>query len=331
MDDLSQLLLELYRAAQAMPVAEFPDFALVLVKSLLPFDSARLVGRSTWDSQRLEVQSVHLHNEPENMVLDWVTISRLDVVLKHVVTHPGRAWRFHAPTLFAGRDMAVMRDYIERYQHLNTMSYAHLSRNNGRWQRGKPMQGQGLSLFRADPDDMFTAEQSMLLNQLAPHVIEATAINQALAVCEHAPENRRGGTGIVGAQGLLAYCDAILEGLLQEVWPDWRGPRLPTPLWQALVLGDSNGHIGGSVRFTTSRVGELLFLRGERLSPLARLSPREAAIARLYGEGKSYKEIAKTLGLSPATVRNYLARAYAKLEVSDKAELAVLLAREDGG
>lgn len=58
---------------------------------------------------------------------------------------------------------------------------------------------------------------------------------------------------------------------------------------------------------------------------LAQLTPREAEIARRYARGRSCKEIARDLGLSPATVRNHLTAAYGKLKVSDKAALATLL------
>lgn len=58
---------------------------------------------------------------------------------------------------------------------------------------------------------------------------------------------------------------------------------------------------------------------------LARLTAREAEIARRYARGLSCKNIARELGLSPATVRNHLSAAYDKLEVSDKATLANLL------
>ena len=40
----------------------------------------------------------------------------------------------------------------------------------------------------------------------------------------------------------------------------------------------------------------------------------------------TYKEIARDLRLSPATVRHYIRNAYTKLEVSDKAALGRLIA-----
>ena len=51
------------------------------------------------------------------------------------------------------------------------------------------------------------------------------------------------------------------------------------------------------------------------------LSQRERAIATRYADGRTYKQIADELFISPATVRNHLARIYRKLEINGKAEL----------
>ncbi len=53
----------------------------------------------------------------------------------------------------------------------------------------------------------------------------------------------------------------------------------------------------------------------------AELSGREDQIARLYVGGLSYKEIARDLEISPATVRTHLNTIYRKLEVSSRIEL----------
>lgn len=56
-------------------------------------------------------------------------------------------------------------------------------------------------------------------------------------------------------------------------------------------------------------------------SPADSLSPQEQRVVRLVADGKTNKEIAVALELSPKTVRNYLANAFDKLQVSRRAEL----------
>lgn len=56
------------------------------------------------------------------------------------------------------------------------------------------------------------------------------------------------------------------------------------------------------------------------------LGPRELEVARLAGRGLETKEIAALLGTRPATVRNQLHAIFRKLDVSNRAELAFVLA-----
>ena len=51
------------------------------------------------------------------------------------------------------------------------------------------------------------------------------------------------------------------------------------------------------------------------------LSRREFTIAEHYSQGQTYKEIARNLGVSPATVRNHIASIYRKLGINNKAQL----------
>lgn len=62
-----------------------------------------------------------------------------------------------------------------------------------------------------------------------------------------------------------------------------------------------------------------------RDTALAPLSPREAEVARLFGQGLSYKAVARALDSSPATVRHHLRQAYAKLGITSKVQMARLV------
>lgn len=64
-------------------------------------------------------------------------------------------------------------------------------------------------------------------------------------------------------------------------------------------------------------------------TPVDPLTDRERGVLRLAEEGRSNKEIARLLGLSPGTVRNYLSEAAAKLDARSRIE-ASRIARENG-
>lgn len=63
--------------------------------------------------------------------------------------------------------------------------------------------------------------------------------------------------------------------------------------------------------------------------PIPNLTPREAEVLAQLATGLSNKEIARNLSLSPATVKDYLDRLYAKLEARNRVE-ALERARELG-
>lgn len=62
---------------------------------------------------------------------------------------------------------------------------------------------------------------------------------------------------------------------------------------------------------------------------LAALTQREREVLGLVAEGLTNKEIARRLGVSPATIKAHVERIIAKLGVSDRTQAAVLVARAE--
>ncbi|MCR9127038.1 MAG: LuxR C-terminal-related transcriptional regulator [Rhodobacteraceae bacterium] len=60
------------------------------------------------------------------------------------------------------------------------------------------------------------------------------------------------------------------------------------------------------------------------------LSMREQEVVAAYVDGQSYKEIARNLGIAPATVRTHLRTVYRKLGVTSRSELAQAQANHAG-
>jgi DNA-binding CsgD family transcriptional regulator len=58
------------------------------------------------------------------------------------------------------------------------------------------------------------------------------------------------------------------------------------------------------------------------------LTPSELRVARLAAEGRTNREIAYELYVTLKTVEGHLARAYAKLEITGRGQLARALAPE---
>ncbi|HWA60969.1 MAG TPA: response regulator transcription factor [Caulobacteraceae bacterium] len=69
------------------------------------------------------------------------------------------------------------------------------------------------------------------------------------------------------------------------------------------------------------------FRRNDAALASLRLTPQEMRVLERLAAGQSNKEIARTLGLSPNTVKTHLANLFAKLEVSRRTQ-AIGKARE---
>jgi DNA-binding CsgD family transcriptional regulator len=82
--------------------------------------------------------------------------------------------------------------------------------------------------------------------------------------------------------------------------------RLPAPLWAEKARG------------------ELARISGRRSLP-GLLTPTENRVARSAATGRTNQEIADALFLSVRTVESHLSRAYAKLGVRSRTELAAAL------
>ena len=315
-----ELLLELYRGARELSVAEFAGFVFGLVTAVLRFDAARYTALKYFDPGAIVCTS-HVWNDATNTVFDWEQINRHDSVVPTVLAAPGRAFSFDQRTLFAGPGKAIMRDYIERTAHRNNLVIAVRDDDEGLWK--------SLSLYRAGPNDRYAERDRRVLEALMPHVVEALRINESLAALTvGADSDARAAMAIAGLDGTLHYVGPRFVERMRLEWPQWTSTRLPACVLEGAARVDGADWSGRSIGLVVERVGELLFVRTRALCPVAKLSSREVRVAALYGAGRSHKEIARMLELSPATVRNHLQRIYAKLSVNDKAQLATVMMRE---
>jgi DNA-binding CsgD family transcriptional regulator len=95
----------------------------------------------------------------------------------------------------------------------------------------------------------------------------------------------------------------------------------------------------GAVRWADLAAGELEAtgesIRRREPSGVRTLTPQELQVSLLLGEGRTTREVAAALFLSPKTVEYHLRKVYTKLGIRSRVELAeqlaVLTAREQPG
>lgn len=320
MDGLLRSVLELYHLAQETPVTEFPDLALAMLKSLVPFRSA------TWSeaelTPRVEILSVHLHNEPEEVRAKFSSLNSKHTRRVYMAARLAGRASFVNDTLawFGGRDEAPMRAYVRKYDHHRNM----LITDRHQW----------LSLYRPRDSDEYSESDRAIVSLLWSHLAEAMTINRALAVGNQiagGPSRPAGVRALVDRKGVFLHCGMHFLDLLRLEWPDWSEPHIPLALLEELLSSADARVAKERVEIVAQTFGTAMLLTARAVPACERLSPRELAIAREFGDGKSYKTIARELQLSPATVRNVLQKTYRKLDIGNKAALVKLFERERRG
>jgi DNA-binding CsgD family transcriptional regulator len=195
-----------------------------------------------------------------------------------------------------------------------------------------PGRRQCLTLARGRGGAPFAAEELHCFEQLAPHLFQAWDTARSLYAAlqaGRAEKPPRRATAIVDRAGGLHNATGNLEAMLQCEWPGWQaaGNALP-PVLASLVAPHTGAdwqYVGTRVVADFHPVNDMFLMTARPRAADDTLTERERAIARLYAHGSSYKEIAKSFKVSPATVRAHVRNIFRKLKVTKKAHLAELL------
>lgn len=167
------------------------------------------------------------------------------------------------------------------------------------------------------------------------------AVNQ-LSAAMKLSTSEPGRPAVPGSVTILASKDGIgflcldtLREQFGDVWPRWTGDNLPEQL--ACLIDRPGTHILPDrdlvVSVETSPGFQDMDLRRLTLRRLNRfdlLTKREREVARALAGGKSAKEVARHLGLAPATVRNQTQSIYQKLQVDNRAALVAAVSAGAG-
>ena len=321
--DFNTLLLRLYRLSQELPIQHFQDAALALIKQVLPFDSS-MWGTAINTLEGIDIHTVHLHQKSPEMLVAYESVKHLDTGAAMVLGKSRATLALHSESLLSGdRTRREYREFLRRFQHENMLiAVDNNSRTNFvHW----------ISLYRADEDAHCTETERQWLSQLAPHVMQALALNRImhldhLEVADKAMSPY--GNAIADARGVLYHADPQFNSLAQTEWDGWSGPHLPAQLMADVSAGHER-FFGRTIVVRPYTEHGLLFLKVRARCLADLLTEREWTIARRIAKGESHKEIAQVLNRSPATVRNQIQGIYEKLQVRCIATLIEALRRAE--
>jgi DNA-binding CsgD family transcriptional regulator len=125
------------------------------------------------------------------------------------------------------------------------------------------------------------------------------------------------------ARTILLYGLALAAGTTLLQWIEYRyvTRAFSTEIYIALLaLAFISLGIWAGRRLTPAPAAGKGFARNDAAIRSLGLSPRECEILELLASGQSNKEMARTLSISPNTVKTHLARVYEKLEVERRVQ-----------
>jgi len=144
------------------------------------------------------------------------------------------------------------------------------------------------------------------------------------------------GDGIQACRDILATCPGVRvlfltsfaddETVLAAVLAGAHGFCVKQMDVENLVQSIKRVAAGESILDSVATKRMLNWVRGGGAQPAEQqaLSPQEQRIVALVAEGKTNKEIAQELSLSPNTVKNYLSNAFQKLQITRRAQAVAL-------
>lgn len=315
LEDLSALALELHRGAPSRPREAFIDWALEALKRHVHFDSALwAVGHAT--ATGLPVVHTHwLHRQPARLMEDYAAIAPYDTVFIDSLRQPGISIIGDARTV----NPEQTAEYLDRYQIEHVLNTCDID----------PLSGllNDIALWRAQRARPFGEDDRRFMQAAFPHLIEACTHNRLSHLASAASPRMRGSWCAAAADraGVLHVVDDAFPRLLPREWPGWSGPGLPAPLAEAAAAGVARRIAFEHLVCKVIPMDDLVLLQVRECAEIDRLTAREREICAHTAQGLSHKDIARLLGLSPATVRNHLAAACRRLKARNKAQVAALV------
>lgn len=177
-----------------------------------------------------------------------------------------------------------------------------------------------------------------VLARLATHVRNARSVRMAREAVDVAGF----GVLVLDSQGRMAWRSPQAAAWLATLFPDDGAARLADML-QALATPDTaareciapDGRVLTVQPLGPAGLGEqmlLLQLRAASAEPptrlkMAALTPREAEVLSWVAKGKTNRDVAEILGMSPRTVNKHLEHVFEKLGVETRAAAAALASR----
>ncbi len=311
MQALHRLISSLYCQGADVPPERFRRWALRELRSLLPFDAA------VWGSgTRREAQfhNVTVDGLPDSFAAALEASKSINPLFVQVQKNLGKPVAMS--DVLSDRKFYKSELYTQAFAPFGVeriLSSVNLEPRSGLYTL--------LSLYRTDRSKEFSVAEKAIQEQVLHHLIQAASHSFFLTISRPKSGARREWSAVCDATGVFHEVETHFMDMLESGFPDWSGERLPF----ALPPAGFSGSVGEDLCLRVEAMGDLFLLRLREAGPLDQLTERERTVVFQVCEGLSAKAIGANLHLAPSTVSTHLYRAYRKLGVESRTNLAKLV------
>lgn len=312
LDAFNLCVLQLGRLARERGASEFITDGLQAFRQLVPFASAWWGEMSASDASAPPQNWMHGRIDlDESFAAQWNAIAVNDSFSNGTLSRPGeivRDFGFNDPS-------AEVNEFARRHDLFYLMCITFELPESGLMFF--------VCLYRGVDAQAFNNDEASLFSAFCDHLLQLWRFQVQDMIRLDTGDGAKD-IGVARMDGSLLYVGARLCSTILRQLPGWSGSVLPAEIATQLQKAPCVMRLGRTALTLSPNAAHVILSLKSQARNTA-LAPREMTAAMLFADGHSYKEIAKILALSPATVRTYLRNCYLQLGVKSKVELGSVL------
>ncbi|MEJ6001463.1 helix-turn-helix transcriptional regulator [Paucibacter soli] len=321
LERFSAAVLQLGALAREVCAADFLGQAVAVLRAQIPFERGWWgLGTDLGPDKLPAVYQTQYIGLPDSFAAEWRAIAQVDDFAERTLRQAGQVQRFEASP--HDDSPPQVQDFGHRHglDHGMALRLDALATGHGFF----------MALYRDAEAKPFDDTEALLFKQLLLHCLQLwhQSLREMLSAAAQEELTR---AAVALPDGRLLFAGPALCELLWSSWPHWDGIALPAELLARLRQLPQRLRLPRGTLQASLRGEHLWLLRHADATGKTALAPRKMRVVHLFAQGRSYKEIARELALSPATVRTYLRDAYLSLGVSNKVQLGEVLREESLG
>lgn len=306
---IGRTLLAIHTTAESVAFPDFQEAVFTQLQDLLSFN-AGIWGMGAMLHGAPQPHHIHLQRLPPDFMASWEPIKSQDILIGQALASGGQPIRSTLSDPAWDQSPGVRR-HCARHDIGHVLCVFLADAQLGLYHF--------ISLYRSARETAFSERDERIKQILAPHLVHAVNVSRLRQLRAASTRSGPEHFAVMDGRGVVHQADHGFVDMLRREWAHWCGPELPDAV--AATRARPHKWAGAHIAVAATLVKDMYLLSVRAANAADRLTVREQQVAQQFARGKTHKEVAKLLGISPATVRNHLQAIYGKLQIGDKAQL----------